>query len=346
MKTEPKVEIVHTDLWTEAARPFLDRGHQQAPAYASELAGRQGGRIEAALIRVGGTVVGAALVRRHAVPIMGGGIAYVAGGPLTRRGREDDLERLQQSLDALRAHYSSKHGMTLRILGPTGSPDWNAAANLVFGASGFRYARCARMYRTMLVRIDDDDDALLGSFSKYWRRNVRRAWKQDAEIVTGEDDALFAELEPLDDALANRKSFRRVLDLRFYRELQHRLSGEERLQAIVQRIDGVAQAGLVVSLLGDTAVPLSLVTSVEGLRQYGAYAVTWRSIEMARDAGQRYYDVGGIDPVANPGGYDFKRGMRGVDLSAPGPFEHAAAGMSGAVVRNIEKTVQRLRRAA
>jgi hypothetical protein len=346
MKNEVQVEIVDVDQWSEAARPFLDRGHQQVPAYASALAGRQGGRIEAAVIRADSDVIGAALIRRHGVPIMGGGIAYIAGGPLTRRGREDDLETLGQTLRALRAHYSARHGMTLRILGPTGSPKWNAAANMTFGAAGFRYARCARSYRTLIVSIDGEEDALLSSFSKYWRRNVRRAWKQNAEIVTGVDDALFAELEPLDDALASRKTYRRVLDLRFYRELQHRLPPEDRLHAIVQRIDGVAQAGLVVSFLGDTAVPLSLVTTVDGLRRYGAYAVTWRSIEMARDAGQRFYDVGGIDPIANPGGYDFKRGMRGVDLSAPGPFEHAAAGMSGTVVRNIERTVQRLRRAA
>lgn len=345
--TRPNVEIVDLREWRSIAAQFLDDGYQQLPAYGRALAERRGGTIEAAVVRDGGDVIGGALVRRHAIPFIGGGVAYIAGGPLSRRrGDRDDGAVLPRALAAIKEHYTAGERMALRILGPIGTPERNSTVANAFQAAGFSASEMGRGYRTMLVSIDRADEDLLASFSKYWRRNVRRAWKTGAELEVGAADELLAELEPLDDALISRKQFDRVLDLRFYRELQRELDVDERLVAIVCRLGGQAQAGLVFSLLGDTAVPLSLVTSIDGLRNYGAYAVTWKSIEIAREAGLRSYDVGGIDPEANPGGYDFKRGLRGDDVCAPGPYEAAASGIGGTFVSQAERIARRLRPAA
>jgi ribosomal protein S18 acetylase RimI-like enzyme len=54
----------------------------------------------------------------------------------------------------------------------------------------------------------------------------------------------------------------------------------------------------------------------------------------------RYYDLGGIDPAGNVGVYNFKKGLRGLDLSAPGPFEMVPSILKGALTHGAEDLYQ------
>ena len=65
----------------------------------------------------------------------------------------------------------------------------------------------------------------------------------------------------------------------------------------------------------------------------GAYLLHWTLIRSLRERGVRYYDLGGIDPEANPGVYHFKRGFSGVEVSHIGAMTRCDNSMSLALVK-------------
>ena len=338
------IRLVDPSTWRDLAGRFHDDNYQQCPAYARSLARRHRACVEHVEIRGAGEVIGAATVRVRSLPIAGGGIAYVAGGPLTRRGRGDDLANLTHALGALSAEYVDRRGLLLRVLAPVGSPAWNQQAATAFGAAGLAPTGRSRGYRTLLVDIRRPLDDLRAGCSKYWRRNLRRAEQRAMVIRTGTTPDLFAPIQTLYESLQDRKKFRAPLDAEFYETVQRDLERDEQLVITVVEHDRATVAGLVTSMLGDTAVPLLLAADVTGLRAYAMYLLQWHSIVMARERGLGYYDLGGIDPEANAGVYNFKAGLRGLDLWAPGPFERAPRGIRGGLARGAETIYRRLAR--
>ena len=335
------IEHVDSDRWPSLTRQFRDNNYQQLCAYGCMLAELRHADAEQVAIKSGNEIVGLASVRIRTMPVVGGGMAYISGGPLTRMGRGDDLSRLAECLKLLKAEYVDRRGLALRILGPLGSPDWNRQAETVFRDAGMERTEQSRSYRTFLLDIRPPLPDLRAGCSKYWRRNLRRAEERDFEVRVGTGDDLFGTINELYDRLRRRKQFHSNLDAEFYTSLQTHLDGEERFIASVVETDHDPVSGLIVSLLGDTCVPLILATDEAGLRSYAAYRLQWHSISMARERGMSYYDLGGIDPVANSGVYNFKKGLRGVDLTAPGPIDFAAAGVRGLITRGVETACRR-----
>ena len=341
-----KVEPMEPGAWRAVANSFKDINHLQLPEYASTLAVERGGNIETVVIRREGMIVGAAVVRLFQVPFLGGGLAYLAGGPLTRKGDGDDLQRFEWSMEGLRRHYTEERGYSLRVLGPIGPKAWCDDADAILKRDGISAADQSRRYQTMMLPIDAEPDLILAGCSKNWRRNLRRAERHSHELSFGRDTASFWALLPLDEDLRARKGFDRQASVEFFGRVQERVNpGDEAIVLQYRDADGL-QAGLIFHCLGEVCVPHILVTSVEGLRNYAAYAVTWASLEYAREQGCEWYDLGGIDPEENPGSYDFKRGMRGELCWAPGPVDFACAGVRGRVIRQAERFGRVLRSAA
>jgi lipid II:glycine glycyltransferase (peptidoglycan interpeptide bridge formation enzyme) len=63
----------------------------------------------------------------------------------------------------------------------------------------------------------------------------------------------------------------------------------------------------------------------------------WEQIQWLKDHGIRFFDLGGIDPEANPGGYRFKSGLSGRDVRHIGEFEACAGGLSRRLVHGAER---------
>ena len=55
------------------------------------------------------------------------------------------------------------------------------------------------------------------------------------------------------------------------------------------------------------------------------------AIVVAKSHGMRWYDLGGIDPEANPGVYHFKKGLSGTEVRAAGPYEVRPGGLTGRI---------------
>jgi lipid II:glycine glycyltransferase (peptidoglycan interpeptide bridge formation enzyme) len=92
-------------------------------------------------------------------------------------------------------------------------------------------------------------------------------------------------------------------------------------------------AGIVCSALGDSAIYLLGATSDAGLKMKGAYLLHWEMIKTLREEGVRYYDLGGIDPIKNPGVFSFKRGLSGADVRQIDSFVACENGFGAALVK-------------
>lgn len=337
------LESAEVRQWPRITREFLDHSYQQTLPYTRAMACRHGATNESVAIVESGRIIGAANVRIRKLPIVGGGLAYIAAGPLTRRGEHDDRRNLATCLEVLRDEYVHRRRMTLRVLGPLGPPQSYDPTIEAFESAGMTRAHeRARGYRTFILSLAKTEDELRANCSKYWRRNLRRGEKREFEIVTGSEQHLLESVADLQGDLIERKALRLNLDAAFYARLQQSLSSQEQLWATLLRLDGNDVAGMIVSMLGDTCVPLVLATSRVGLREYAAYRLQWESIITAKRCGCECYDLGGIDKDDNKSVFDFKSGLRGVEIQAPGPFETRSRGLRGALLPTLETAYRRV----
>lgn len=333
--------------WNRVAQRFLDYSYRQAWDYGVALAERRRATSYHVAIRRGSDLIGMADVRIKRVPIGLGGIAYVCGGPIVRRGQPDDDKNLSHCLDALRHEFVDRRGFVLRILPPVGSVELNRVTTEAFRSARFLPTDRSYRYRTILVPLDQSLDSIRAGFSHYWRRNLNRSLRKDMTVRIGSSPEFFAPVRELHRKLIRRKRFDVELTADFYANLQQELPKEERFHVSLAEIDGKPASALVLSLLGDTCVGIVGATSDVGAKFYASYRLFWDTIVHSREQGMRWFDLGGIDPVNNRGVFNFKRGLNGIEVSSPGPFELAPSGWSGKLIRATETIYlfsQRLRK--
>jgi lipid II:glycine glycyltransferase (peptidoglycan interpeptide bridge formation enzyme) len=105
------------------------------------------------------------------------------------------------------------------------------------------------------------------------------------------------------------------------------------MQVLICEDRGVPVAGLVASAMGDLAIYLLGATSDCGLNAKGSYLLQWTLIQQLKQTGVRWYDLGGIDPVGNPGVYAFKKGFSAADVVQMSPSVACNNFLSSAIVR-------------
>jgi len=122
------------------------------------------------------------------------------------------------------------------------------------------------------------------------------------------------------------------------------LDSSERFCISIADIEGKVAAGHVSSMLGDTCVYVLGASNEEGLRSKASYVLQWHVIQEARKQGCRWYDLCGINPQTNPSGYHFKKGLGGIDITAPGPFELSPSRLKAYFVAGSEHLYRIVRR--
>jgi CelD/BcsL family acetyltransferase involved in cellulose biosynthesis len=107
------------------------------------------------------------------------------------------------------------------------------------------------------------------------------------------------------------------------------------MQTFLARKDGEAVGALVCSLMGDTAIYLLGATNEKAKELKAANFLQWRAMVWLKDRGARWYDLGGIDSEANPGGFHFKTGLGGVEAILLSPHLKAAGAVSRMALRSL-----------
>jgi lipid II:glycine glycyltransferase (peptidoglycan interpeptide bridge formation enzyme) len=342
-RTSPAlVEELDEARWTSLAAAFLDHNYRQAWAYGRALAERQGAVSRHVAVCRDGQLLGLADVRVKRLPVIGGGMAYISGGPLTRQGQPGELENFAACLEALRDEFVHRQGLLLRVVAPLGDATWSRHVEAVFSAAGFTAVHDVRAYRTVVVDLQRSLPAIRAGLAQKWRNCLNQAERNKLEVVEGEDDTAFEQFERMFKSFVTRKGFDVSLGAGFFRQVQARATGDERLRVGIAKDATGPTAGILTSSLGDTSVYLLGATEEGALRTKAAYLLQWWAIQAAHARGQRWYDLGGIDPEGNAGVYHFKSGMGGEELAAAVPHE----GGAGCRVRATKSLIRVYRRLA
>lgn len=338
------VRMLDRDEWCDVGRRFADYSYRQSWAYAQRMASESGSRAEFVAIERGGATLGAASVRLKLVPLLGGGVAYVPGGPLVRRWGEErpDPSALGACLEALIARHVRGGGRTLRLQFPLCVSDAAAIEGAAL-ASGLKRCAANPSYRTMAVNLGGTLEEIRSRLHQKWRNQLNAGSKKNISIDAGQSPEQFSRFGVLFNEMLDRKGFDSRVRPELFADIQSDAHEQDRTTVLLAKSEGVDVAGIIVSFLGDTPVYLLGATGAAGMQLKAAYVLQWEAIRIAKGKNCRLYDLGGIDPEANPGVHHFKEGLGGTDVSAVGPLELEPGGLRGAITALGERTYKKLR---
>jgi len=321
------------DEWSQMLDLFNDANVYQTWSYSQVRWGRK--NLSHLVLKRGGEAVGMAQVRIVRPTRFNLGMAYLRWGPLCeRRGRPLDSEVVTRTVGALEDEYVRKRNLFLRVLPNAfvGSPRAEVTQT-AFCRFDVEPSLPDNTYRTFLVDLAPGIEELRRRLDAKWRNHLSRAEKNNLKVIAGSGSAEFRTFCLIYNQMRKRKTFETTVDVEEFGRIQEELPEPHRMRILICEDRGVAVAGLVASAMGDSAIYLLGATNDDGLKSQGAYLLQWTMIRWLKENGIRWYDLGGIDPIANPGVYSFKRGFSGADVSQVSPRMACTSVMSNAVVR-------------
>jgi hypothetical protein len=338
-----RVELVEAARWRELVKLFSDYNYRQVWPFGCACAQRSGATSEHVAVVCGEEVLALADVRIKRTPLSYTGIAYINGGPLVRRGPEGDPQRLRSVLEELRCTFVQRRGLLLRIAPSPGPPAWNEQQEQIYDSLGFAQAANTPRNRTIVVDLAPAPEALRKALDAKWRNHLNQAERSGLELRSGRDSGIFAAFCELHRQLVDRKGFTVDLDAPFYARVQEEMHEEDKFEITLAEMAGQPVAGYVTTLHGDTAVYLLGASTDLGRTARASFMLQWQSLLRARARGLRWYDLGGVDPQANPGVYVFKRSLGGLELTVAGPFEASPGEFRRLIVSGGERVYRAVR---
>ncbi len=254
-------------------------------------------------------------------------IGYVPRGPAVDWSNNGSVSACLGALDAL----CKREGVALALIEPD--------AMLPAGFDSRRYGLSSsylsvQPLRTIIVRCDRDDDALLAAMKQKTRYNVRLAAKRGVTVRQGSADDLPAFWSLL-QTTATRDAFG-VHTLAYYADLLRFFPPPDQGALLCAEYGGEIVAGAILLRGGPTAIYLAGASSDSHREHMPTYALQYAALQWARDAGCTRYDLWGIPPTDAPpdaahgeqqnvrdglwGVYRFKQGFGGEIVSYPGIF--------------------------
>jgi lipid II:glycine glycyltransferase (peptidoglycan interpeptide bridge formation enzyme) len=326
--------------WSEMLDLFNDANIYQTWSYGLVRWGAK--NLSHLIVKRNGEVVGMAQVRIIRPTRFKFGMAYLRWGPVCERlGSPLDPEVLAHICRALEEEYVEKRRLLLNVLPNAffGSPRGD-----LFEAAFARFERkqltSNDAYRTFVLDVARPLDELRKKLDPKWRNKLTQAEKKGLKIIAGSDPGMYRTFCGTYYEMRKRKTFDTTVDVEEFARIQIDLPESHRMQVLICEQEQKPIAAIVCSALGDSAIYLLGATTDSGLNSRGAYLLQWTAIQWLKDRGVRWYDLGGIDPVGNPGVYSFKKGLSGVDVSQLCPLVACTSAVSAAAV-SISLAVRR-----
>ncbi len=299
------------------------------------------------VLRRGGQPVAAAQVLVRRVPGIGG-IALAMWGPMWRpKGRRPDPAAFQAIMEAMKAEYSVRRGLLLRVLPRVEEGEGEGADALAaLDALDMRHSEAKAPYRTFIMDLTRDEATIHKDLSRHWRRGLAKAEGAGLEIVEGSSPEILDAIDDLFIQTQRRKGFR-AFDSRTLTQVHRALPDGMKMHAVMASQNGEPVAGVVVSLLGDTALMQNSATADAGLPLNAAFLVHWKAMQWVKASGGKRYDLHGVNAQANPGVHLFKRGFAGKGeeervfigtFESPGPMLSRLLVEGGQTVRTLAAT--------
>ncbi len=167
---------------------------------------------------------------------------------------------------------------------------------------------------SMELDLTSGDDALFKNLNSRWRRNLRLSQQNNLTIKISTNPNI-EELSRVYTEMGARKN----LPVLFSPEKLENLFKFAKSNLIFYRCedetgDLICFRGCLI--IGNRACDYLAATTEKGRQLRASYAVLWQLMQHCREKGIETYDLGGIDPWANPGVHTFKKetGAREVEF--------------------------------
>ena len=325
---EVKVDGQTPESWSEALSRFSDANIYQTWAYG---AARWGVRnLSHLVMHRDGQLLAAAQVRIIRMPLLPTGVAYVRWGPLCHhQDGPPDPVIVGKMLECLRDEYCERRGLVLQVI-PHAYLESERGAGIQAAAASCDFHADAALtpYRTVLVDLAPPTAVIRKGLDRKWRNHLNRSERNGLALEVTCGSQGYGEFERLYRMMWNRKRFVTTVDVGEFGRIQQQLPPEQKMRIFIARMNGEAVAAVVCSLLGDTAIYLLGATNERARELKASYFLQWQVIVWLQEQEARWYDLGGIDPVENPGGYEFKSGFGGNEVTQIPAFQ-ASSGMLG-----------------
>lgn len=242
-------------------------------------------------------------------------LSWISGGPagdLALLG--DDLRlKILRSANAKRGYfrifsqqmYEPRAALTLRSLG------WG------------RVIQPLNSGLSMRLSLDREEKYLLEHMTKNWRHNLRRAQKQGLQVRVWEEP----DVEKIVQIYKSMEEYKGLEKQYSQSSLDAMLSEmkEDVLLLRCENTEGEIIGLRACMLTGNRAWDLLAATTVEGRKVYASYAVFWELLQRCKALGIEEYDLMGIDPLVNPGVYNFKKGTGADPVEYLGEWDWATS---------------------
>lgn len=278
----------------------------------------------------GHDLVAAAQARVIKLPFLRFGAAYIPWGPMLQPAHCETTPHLHREVwHALHEEFVTRRGLSLWIQPhiaqiPTAA-DWLPAPNGEFTPTK------RAPYHTILLDLTQPLETIRTGLRSNWRNHLRKAEHQHLAIQTSTAPEALRSFIGLYQRMKTFKAFDSPVQPSSLLPLS-RLLPEEAKPLVFLALDHAQPvAGAVCSFLGNTAIFLLGAADQRGRELGASYALHWHIIRWLKLNGCCHYDLGGVDPIHNPGTYAFKSGFGGSEtqfvpwLSAT--RKHAAANL-------------------
>jgi lipid II:glycine glycyltransferase (peptidoglycan interpeptide bridge formation enzyme) len=308
------------ETWSAILEQFADANIYQTWAYGAVRWGIR--NLSHLVIRQDGQVMAAAQLRIVRLPLLPAGVAYLRWGPLVNRvGQTLDPSIVGEMLKWLREEFCQRRGLTLQVVpntysGETLSDAYEPARHRSFPHLEITWPR----YRTVLVNLESAAEVIRDRFNPKTRRHLKRAEKNGLTVEMSDQPEAYREFLRLYKMMRERKQFETTVDVDEFGQMQLLLAGCARMQTFIARKDGAAIGALVCSRMGNTGIYLLGATNERARDLLASYLLHWHAMLWLKAQGSLYYDLGGIDPEANSGGYEFKSGFGGNEVAQSIPY--------------------------
>ncbi|MDB6093011.1 MAG: hypothetical protein JWM32_573 [Verrucomicrobia bacterium] len=301
--------------WANVVAQFDDASIYQTWAYGAVHWGER--NLSHFVGKLDGHPVAAAQLRIARVPKLPAGIAYLRWGPLcSPKNQGCDPAVLGEFVRRLKAEYVGRRGYALQIVPNAWSSDERGTQFAqVLSNVGLMPVPDAHVYRTIVVSLIDAPEVMRKNLDQKWRNQLNRSEKNELVFEVSDSAAAYQEFLRLYRVMWEKKQFDTSVDVDEFGRMQSALPTAEKPQVFLARKDGAAVAALVCSQMGNSSIYLLGATDEKARELKAAYFLQWQTMMWLKNHGARGFDLGGIDPVANPGGYHFKSGFGGAELT-------------------------------
>jgi hypothetical protein len=300
---------VDKEQWSTLLRDFDDATIYQTWSFG--VMRYRSSDVRHVIIESDGEVLSICQVCIRKSPLLGTGTAEVHWGPLWRRkGGRASGEALHYMLEALKDEFAVKQSLVLTIW-PNEIDSTESIMRSSLQRHRFRLNNTAGAYQTLRLDLSQSQADLRKNLSQKWRNCLNRAAKNNLQLIEGDSEDLYKVFLDLQKEMLQRKKYVAGVDYEKFRMIQNDLRADLKMRIMVCKFEGEPVCAAVCSAIGETGIYLFGATGDKGLGLNGSYLLQWRIIEWLKERNCRWYDLGGIDPLGDPGVYHFKKGIVG-----------------------------------